>query len=82
MAYNRKVTILQMDRWYDTTSTGTLRLKRVSAANERKFPRVWREILQHHGAARLVRAIRDNYKLSLTDTWKFIKAMVNFPPKL
>lgn len=69
---------LKLDRWYDKTSTGTLRMKRVSAANETKFPRKWRVILSKEGASKTVKALMDSMpSTSLAEAWAKLKSMVN-----
>lgn len=40
---------LNVDRWFDRTSTGTLQRKRVSAEREKQFPIGYRKLYQQQG---------------------------------
>ena len=70
---------LKYSLWYDEMpSTGTLRLKRVSAEREKQFPREYRLILARRGPLALVTALRkNNAALTLADAWNHVKTMLN-----
>lgn len=42
-----KSKFLNIDKFYCLTSTGTVKLKRVSAAEEVRFPRAYRELYRN-----------------------------------
>jgi hypothetical protein len=69
---------LNESAWFDRQpATGTLRMKRVSAANETKFPRKYRLIYQREGAVKLVKAVMVDNKCSLAEAWGIVKGMFN-----
>lgn len=68
---------INVDRWFDKTSTGTLRAKRVSAAKEAQFPKKYRAIYQKHGVVRLVKQVCDDRNISLAPAWDVVKHMFN-----
>jgi hypothetical protein len=68
---------LNVERWFDKTSTGTLRKKRVSAARAEQFPQRYRNIYRTQGLANLVRLIMQENDLSLADAWQRVKSMFN-----
>lgn len=68
---------LNVERWFDKTSTGTLRKKRVSTARTEQFPQRYRNIYRTQGLANLVRLIMQENDLSLADAWQRVKSMFN-----
>ncbi len=68
---------LHVERWFDHTSTGNLRRKRVGAAREKQFPFELRKMYQQHGASALVRHLREKHNLSLAEAWARVKSMFN-----
>ena len=68
---------LNVERWFDTTSTGTLKRKRVSAERAAQFPACYREIYRTQGLAKLTKLIRQENDLSLQAAWQRIKSMFN-----
>jgi len=67
---------LHGDRWFDITSTGTLRRKRVSAKMEQQFPKELRIIYQKHGPKGLDDHLREQ-GYGFVEAWEKIKHMFN-----
>ena len=75
--------LLDITRWYYIHPvTGYPRMKRVSAANEKRFPREYRKVLADNNlyASKLTKYIMDKENLSLTDAWNKVKDMVGYNP--
>ena len=69
---------LRVERWYDRMpTTGTLRMKRVSKTREEQFPLLYRTEFQQRGAVGLVKKIREDYSVSLSEAWDIAKRMMN-----
>lgn len=69
---------LKYSRWYDRLPSGTLRLKRVSAAREEQFPRPYRVILARNGPTALVAALlKEAPTMRISEAWNKVKLMVN-----
>jgi len=68
---------LKYSLWYDTTTTGKYRLKRVSAERDKQFPKEYRRFLADNSAAKLVAILRFTHQCSLADAWDMLKKMVN-----
>lgn len=68
---------LKVDRWFDRTSTGTLRRKRVSAEREKQFCLRYRKVYQLEGASKLTKLVKDERGLSLAEAWSEVKRMFN-----
>lgn len=68
---------LNMEAWYDRLPSGTLRMKRVSAADEARFPREWRELLRDKGPVACVKRLMRERGSTLAGAWEDLKRMVN-----
>jgi hypothetical protein len=70
---------LKVDLWFDQTSTGTLRRKRVSAEREKQFPIGYRKLYQRQGLVALIRYLRQESATapSLHEAWTRTKTMFN-----
>lgn len=80
MAYNRRIVILRMDRWYDTTVRDTLRMKRISIEREKQFPRKYRIMLRDYSPSYVVQRLREEHDLGFKEAWDMLKQMVNTIP--
>jgi hypothetical protein len=69
--------LTRMEDWFYKQPNGTLRLKRVSAQAEERFPKPLRRVLADKGPAAAVKAIKETRGLSLSDAWAQLKEMVN-----
>ena len=79
---NQTRRLLNIDRWYYIQPNGKPRMKRVSAANERRFPREYRKVFADSNlyASKLTRYVMDKEGLSLSDAWNKVKDMVGTKP--
>lgn len=68
---------LNTEAWFDKTSTGSLRRKRVSKEREAQFPLRYRIVLQSRGPAALVKMVMKERGSTLAGTWEDVKCMVN-----
>ena len=68
---------LHKDRWFCKTSTGSLKMKRVSKKLEGQFPREYRKIYQAMGVVGLVFFLQKNAGYSLAEARAKIKFMFN-----
>ena len=73
---------LKMENWFDRTSTGTWKRKRVSARAEAFFPQAERRVLQAHGPVRLCAVLVKVNGWTLAKAWACVKTKVNTPPGL
>jgi len=71
--------LLNTHRWFDIVDkqSGAWRLKRVSAAAEKQFPKRYREVYAKEGGARLVKLLMVEKGWSMTQAWDEIKRMMN-----
>lgn len=74
--------LLDIARWYYIQKNGKPRMKRVSAANEKRFPREYRKVLADNNllGSMLTKYVMDKENLSLADAWKKVKDMVGLAP--
>lgn len=73
---------LREERWYDKMpTTGTLRMKRVSAKREEQFPLQYRAEYQQRGAVGLVKKIQQDRGCMLHEAWAIAKEMMNGEPQ-
>jgi len=74
---------LNLERWYYIQPNGKPRMKRVSAAAEKQFPREYRKVLADGNlfASILTKYIMDKEGLSLHDAWNKVKDMVGWVPR-
>ena len=79
---NQARRLLNIERWYYIQPNGKPRMKRVSAENEKRFPREYRKVLADGNlfASKLTKYIMDKEGLSLSDAWNKVKDMVGLAP--
>lgn len=79
---NQTRRLLDIAKWYYIQPNGKPRMKRVSAANEKRFPREYRKILADNNlyVSKLTKYIMDKEVISLTDAWNKVKDMVGLAP--
>lgn len=69
---------LNRERWMRRSTLGNWQLKRVSAAMDAQFPRVYRELLRDQGALYTVARLRaENPDKPLSWAWEELKRMCN-----
>ena len=68
---------LRKERWFCKTSTGSLKMKRVSKKLEEQFPREYRKVYQATGALSLVIFLQKTLSCSLAEAWEKTKFMFN-----
>jgi len=79
---NQTRRLLDIAKWYYIQPNGKPRMKRVSAANEKRFPREYRKVLADNNlyVSRLTKYIMGKEVISLTDAWNKVKDMVGLAP--
>ena len=68
---------LKTENWFIKQSTGTMKMKRVSAKAEQQFPRVYRSSYQQYGLPGLIRLVQNNFQCGLGEAWARVKMMFN-----
>ena len=68
---------LHKERWFCKTSTGSLKMKRVSKKLGEQFPREYRKVYQASGARGLVIFVQKEVGCSLAEAWEKTKFMFN-----
>ena len=79
---NQTRRLLDIAKWYYIQPNGKPRMKRVSAANEKRFPREYRKVLADNNlyVSRLTKYIMGKEVISFTDAWNKVKDMVGLAP--
>ena len=79
---NQTRRLLDIAKWYYIQPNGKPRMKRVSAANEKRFPREYRKVLADNNlyVSKLTKYIMKKEVISLTDAWNKVKDMVGLAP--
>lgn len=68
---------LNVERWFELRDGRIFKMKRVSAANEQKFPRELRLMYREHGPAYLCKYLMQEENISLAAAWTKVKTMFN-----